>query len=475
MTLDIHNASLTKMNANLNVFSNLKHINLSENKIQHISASFLPKSLEILDASYNSIKYLPHDIHLLPNLKEVDFAGNPVFCDCDSISIREELLNMGVSIAHPVKCEYPKEHKGEMWQNVRCKQQTNLYDRMFGDAAYEGSGSEDLIEKSDTSIEKEFIRPTTEVKETTTESNDLEEGSGDDALLPTFTSNETNATDESTEVNEPVILPVGKGELSSGPVRACNFNCSTPSPIESNDTDSLPAPGLFEGIKIIANDLGIIDEHKEDNSTSEATSSEPLDSSTEAKGIVRNENITMDAEIMDKGLNTGDELSKMSESSDKQSHTSFIFLAVFLLAIVCLVVYVVIKKRSSARNNPTAPSNTEEKEDALEEVELLTKPVSGTEKNNGTPEAVPLINGHKANEDDGVKAVNVKEPEPKKEEDVQLRKNFEGRNTLTPEAKRVTIKAGEIPNSTPKTPVLVIRHMNSDGCIVTTPEVDQRV
>ncbi|KAF5281110.1 hypothetical protein FQR65_LT02976 [Abscondita terminalis] len=461
VTLDIRNASLTKVNANLNIFTNLKSLNLSNNKIRHVATSFLPKSLEVLDVSNNYIKYLPNDLHLLPKLKSVDFSGNPVNCDCDSVWVRDTLINRGVSIGKTVICDHPK---GKSWDAINCdRDPIDLFDVMLGDAAYEGSGSED-----------ELIQPTSKTEEETTIAQQVEEeeeGSGaGDILAPTPVSNEDNSnvtedSEESGEVKEPVILPVGKAELGSGVIRACNFNCSTPSPINTNDNDTLPAPGLFESIHMIANDLGIIDETKE--TTSAATIAEEVTNDE----VKRNETNASDAEIIDKGLNTDEELSKMSDSSSKQSYTSFVFLGLFFLAILCLVAYVIVKKRSRTRHVPPAPPNTEEKEETLEEVELLTKAITGNEKANGAPETVPLINGHKSSEDD------VKEPEPKKQDEVQLRKmeNFDDTNTITPEAKRVTIKAGEIPNSTPKTPVLVIRQKNSDGTIVTTPEVDQRV
>ncbi|KAF5288137.1 hypothetical protein FQA39_LY15481 [Lamprigera yunnana] len=479
VALDISNASLTKLNTNFAVFPNLKYLNLGTNKIQHVTSSLLPESLEVLDLSRNSIKYLPHDFGLLPNLKKVNFGSNPIFCDCDSVRVRDELSKLGVDFVDPVKCENPEEYKGKLWQVVKCKPRdsVNLFGEMQGDAPYEGSGAEEPLITSE-SIENEFIRHKLETQEpSVTEKVELE-GSGDDLIPETTENNEETTTEKDddynqvTEVIEPIILPVDKGQLNKDFVSPCNFNCSTPPPIETNDTDNLPAPGFFEGINILVNDLGIIDSTKQEPAS---TTAPTIETTSFVETLASDENLSENVTVVEsglneKGMNASEEL-KTPDTESKQSEGSYIFLGVFLAAIVCLVVYVFVKRRSSRRHVPVPAPTAEDKLDDLDEIELLQKPFGGGEKVNGTPEAVPLINGHtEKNDENNV----VNENEPKKDDEVQLRKNLDEMSPSAPEATRVTIKAGEIPNSTPKTPVLVMRHKSSDGSIVTTPEIDQR-
>ncbi|KAK5639696.1 hypothetical protein RI129_012188 [Pyrocoelia pectoralis] len=479
--LDVSNASITKMNINFNVLPNLKYLNLSWNKIQQVSPPFLPHTLEILDLSYNYIKYMPRNLHMLPKLKEVFFQGNPTYCDCDSVSVLDELIKNHI-IVHPPRCQYPKGYKGVMLQSIKCHD--NLFSDMQGDAPYEGSGYDDIQAPKQEEMEREFIVPgVTTAPDVVGEVIHVEEegsGSGsddvtpipdqyDDGTSPSTDEYDYGSNDNVTDIIEPIIMPVNRSDLGSVFVKPCNFDCSTPFPIDSrNETDESPSPNLLDGLLIVANDLGLIDEAK--NGTSTQAPNHTVEQTSEAETIIEH--------TTDRAIGVGEEKSgKITTEEESQSKTSYIFLGVFLIGILGIILYVMVKRFITRRNNRAPQPTTDYKSEPMEEVELLAKPPVDNGNQNGTPEMVPLINGNKDNksneEDDNIP--DVKEPEPKIEDGVELRKPPRKNIPVPSEMKRVTIKAGEIPNSTPKTPVLVTRHLNSDGDIITTPNLDQEV
>lgn len=478
--LHASNATITKMNANFNLLPNLKHLNLSWNKIQRVSSAFLPHSLEILDLSYNYIKHIPRNLHMLPKLKEVFLQGNPIYCDCDSVSVLDELIKNHI-IVHPPRCEYPKEYKGVMLQSIKCHD--NLFADMQGDAPYEGSGYDDIQAPKQEEMEREFIvHDVTTPPDVVHEVNVEEEGSGSGHDELTTTSDENDygsspstdeydygSNDNVTDIIEPIIIPVNKSDLGSVFVKPCNFDCSTPFPIDSgNETGESPSPNLLDGLLIVANDLGLIDEAK--NGTTTQAPNDTVEHTSEAETIIEH--------TTDRAIGVGEEKSgKITIEEETQSKTSYIFLGIFLVGIFGIILYVVVKKFITRRNNRAPEPTREYKGEPMEEVELLPKPPVDNGNQNGTTEVVPLINGNKDNKtnEENDHILDIKEPEPKIEDGVELRKPPRKSIPVPSEMKRVTIKAGEIPNSTPKTPVLVTRHLNSDGDIVTTPNLDHDV
>ncbi|KAF2881906.1 hypothetical protein ILUMI_24264 [Ignelater luminosus] len=520
VALDV-NGSTTKANPDLSHLHHLKRLTLTSNKIQEIVVAHLPKSLEYLDLSKNFITHPPQALELLPALKEVNLFGNPISCSCASLAVRDILLERGVTVAKRVKCESPENLRGKEWLTTTCDQNVeNLFGEMQGDAPYEGSGSGDVDlvtdneptekgNKWDTSIEDEFIPVSTsspspvelttaetefegsgDGNESTTEVVVLEEKQELSTVAPDYEDDDDEEenydylqTDE-PEVTEPPAVTMDMSLLNRGVVKACNFNCSTPSPLgHSNDTDVLPAPGFKEAIEIVVNDIF---GNAETTTTTTTTSTTTLTTtSTEAEKeketITTDKNGTLtDAELIEDDLNVKDRKENIEEPA-KQSNSTFIFLAVLLLVIICLVIYAIVKKRSINRSRQLQPNRPEEKEKIPEEVELIKKVNAETDKPNGTHETIPLMNGHNENQHKTAEEAlppdaNDASKQGEEYEDVELRpKKAEQKNLLTPEAKRVTIKASEIPNSTPKTPILVTRHVNSDGSVVTTPNVDQNV
>lgn len=514
---------------NLNILSHLKYLDLSANKLRRFRVDHLPKSIEYLDFSYNSIKEIPKDFDLLPRLKTISFVGNPINCDCASFSLRDKLIKNGVKFYKPLECSSPSEYSGKSFFLASCKDEgvEHLVDGMQGDAPYEGSGSGDgdgdggvVITDDefngqnrhfDSSIEDEFIVASDKKELSTSTSTSPSpnlmvfdssevEGSGDEMetsvniteIIPETTTfvNVTDVTEEDYEEEydwenaTEVETPFEETEIPPllvNHIPACNFNCSTPSPIEGvNDTsDLLPPPGVFEGMEILANDLNIIRELQTTTLTMTTVTAEATSLAEQSpENLTTTEITSPEVDILVDNINVKEESENVLEDQRKQSNSTFIFLAVLLLVIVSLIIYAIVKKRSMKRNVQLEAPPSEGKEILPEEIELLKKSVQDTGRLNGAPhESVPLMNGHNENKD----VQEEENPDTKKQvenypetNDIDLRqKTVEPNNCSPPETKRVTVKATEIPNATPKTPILVTRHVNSDGSIVTTPTIDQ--
>jgi len=122
--LDLENNKLTKLPRN--IFSKLLstwYINLRGNKIKSIHKfAFLyfgsrSNSRNQIDLRDNQIRFLSVD--LLSVLLErkgffkVNFAGNPVFCDCNVLNLREEAGDLLMETEHMV-CTGPPENEGRL-------------------------------------------------------------------------------------------------------------------------------------------------------------------------------------------------------------------------------------------------------------------------------------------------------------------------------------------------------------------------
>lgn len=528
-SLSLNNCGITKIEWNMTQFENLKVLSLKSNKLKFINVANLPTSLSYLDLSHNLIKILPEDLTSLIHLKKINIFGNPISCTCKSLGVRDHILRK-ISFEAIVKCDSPKSLHGRSFLSIHCKKDDieKLFSGMQGDAPYEGSGFEEEeiatndenIENNDhletePDIEDEFMlmgKSTTTAKalekheELTTTSLPIQpteiEGSGisddefkdNDNIGELINENSTipnllNEYDEDDEADKQAYSELSEelSEATEEPIdavnmslpSACNFNCSTPAPLEnSNETEVSPAPGLFEAAKMFFNDLDIFDDKSETTTVTTTTTTTAADivisvvKSTEPSFNNDTEPVA--------GVNETNEIKGKIKSGDvNESSSTYIFLFILLALVVSLIVFAIFKRRSIQRKRDDKKRKLEEIEGPAEEMKLLKKPViEVNNKPNGTNETVALINGNTDNQQNGVEPTDINLTNGKKldDEDVEIRRKIaDDTKLLTPEAKRVTVKASEIPNSTPKTPILVTRHLNSDGSIVTTPNSDQQM
>lgn len=453
-SLDLSHSSISSIDPDAVRLTKLKRLNLHSNGITAFNVEQLPKSLQVLDLSENKIADIPKSWHMLPRLKQLNLTGNPISCDCNSLKARDYLRKAKVDLVGPVACDSPSRLRGQSWVSVTspsCDESDGLFGDVQGDEPYEGSGSGDVgyisADGNDGNLtdDGEFIPVSEHSEKTTTPTtfDDGDEGSGDFGGVP------GSIYDEYEEEEERV------NNASLDGVHACHFNCSTPPPLEvENGTDVSPAPGLLDGIRIIASDLGIL-----------ASSSTPQPSTT----TLAPEPVTEDVVISKKADVANAEPTKvLDEPLPKEAsvlddaRSTYIFLAGLAVVMVCLIIYAVLRRRRRGNHRLRMQHRNGNKSEPAhpgEELKLLNKPSPPIEKVNGSHETSALMDNHKEDK-----------PDPASFEEVELRPKIkESNHLLTPPAKRVTIKATELPNSVPKTPILVTRHVSRDGNIVTTP------
>lgn len=428
--LDLSGNGITILN--LPPLPSLTHLNVSSNNVKNINPSVLPRSLVNLDISYNALSDIPKELALLQNLQYLNISGNPVHCSCPLIEVRNALKDANVIVNDPVLCATPSYLKKVSWNSDEICPSKGIWDQMLGD---EGSGSGDsaLVPEIGTygeKIEDEFL---TDLHSATSSTDNTEyEGSGDDI----------------------------ENEFRNNPPKPCYINCSTPPPLPANDTNSTIS--AIDGARILFEDISgkkveetttttkVPHVHEE---TIAPVSSKPLESVPSPKTDDEVNNSTTTAP-------------STAVAAPKKSRSTYILLAVLCIVIVMIIVFAIYKTRTNRRNKKrrqTDADNGINKKPMQEMTELapLTKlpdqEVNNTHKTNGTK------NGKTVEETEDYN------------DGVELRKKQESEALLTPEAKRVTIKAGEIPGSVPRTPLLVNRHISSDGNVITIPSLDQRV
>ncbi|XP_063929033.1 protein windpipe [Zophobas morio] len=450
-SLDLSRNTIPALPSQFPYLPKLRNFNISNNQLRDVTFSQLPKNLRIIDLSHNSIANFPKDWSSLKQLEILHFHDNPIDCDCDNLAIYEQLLKGGIVIPESLTCYSPKEFHGRSLNSVNCSLiKENLLNSMLGDQEL-GSGAEDFDTHEEYSKLAEEDEEFFKAEQLSTEHVEDElEGSGDEGsgFIP--------------------ILPIPEKP------KACHFNCSTPRPIGLDDEkNASPPPSVQEQAKILFEDV-ILPEQV----TTPTTPAPVPEAETEPQK--EKEPVEID-EMMDKRIITNDVetvptndtiVSEMERASFENSSSKSVYIIVGLLIafVSFLLVYYINKKRNQKKRNNRKRNKSHENGFGEEMKPLgksaeVQKPVE--QLNSKLPESAPLLNGQNGKIAD---ENNVKSPPENDEDDlenVELRKP-DKEESLTPQPERVTIKAGELPDSVPKTPLLVQRHVNSDGEIVTT-------
>jgi hypothetical protein len=445
-SLDLSNNAVASLPSQFPYLPKLKNLNLTNNHLGYVSFSQLPPNLQVLDLSKNSIENFPKDWTALKQLKTLHFHDNPIQCDCDNLSIYEQLAR-GVEIPEVPICNYPKEFHGRPVNTVNCSLiRENLLNSMLGDEP--GSGMEEFGEFEDhpslIDDQEEFINAeevtTYKAEEDLNEEGSGEEGSGD--LIP--------------------ILPI-----YSSP-KACHFNCSTPRPVGVNDeTDASPPPNEKEQVRIVLEDIFQFDSTTPTTEPATHPATEPTLPAKEEPIYVK-ESDKSEVETFPTNDTVLGEMERAS-FENSSNHSVYIIVALLVAFVVFIAIYYVNKRRNQKRRNQRKRNKSNENGFG-EEMKPLGKSTENAKPveqiNSKVPETAPLLNGQngKVNED---KPEPVDDQNKEEEEEIELRKN-DIRDSLTPQPERVTIRASEISDSIPKTPQFVHRQLNSDGEFVTT-------
>lgn len=447
--LDLSHNQIEVLPAYFPYLPKLRTLILSNNQLHHIVLQNLPKKLEILDVSNNKIWNFPQDWVSAKHLKTFYFHGNPIDCDCSNLIIYEQLLLGGVILPEIPRCHVPKEFFERPLNTVNCSIITdNLLNSMLGD---EGSGEPDLETHYEENVpvinedQDEFLEAKTEVNAavgmSANENEDDDEGSG---LIP------INPISEHSEIP-----------------KACHVNCSTPKPIGSNDEkNASPPPSLKEQVGIVLEDIFNTDQKPSSPVTPQEGKEEPIILKESDKSLVET-------------FPTNDTIiGEMERASIQSSNPQTVYIVVGLLVAfgVFMAIYYVNKQRNkkkrgqnpSKRNKPNENGFGEEMKPmgkSAEKPPIVVPPLAKVNSKTSVAEEVPLLNGHNGKIDNN----GLKPPgdDDYDDDNVELRKPHK-QELLTPQLERVTIKAGEIPDSVPRTPLLVHRQVNNDGEIITT-------
>lgn len=463
--LDMSHNSIASL-SNFPNLPKLTSLNVNHNKIKYISAEALPKTLKEIDVSSNYINHIPKNFLDLKQLKSVYLKNNPISCTCDTITVRNLMIKAGVTLSDRVECQTPYEYSGKSWNSVACYTDTNeLSDDMIGDEAGSGEASQPDLgtvnnsddEEGTEEIEPEYIPQISSGSSTEAPFVELDEGSGG---YPIYFQNETNNANQNvTEKEEEEVEGSGlDGQAVQVEPKACYYECSTPKLNITNST--APAPNIHEEVINLFNEVRGVTAEKPIEKEEEPKITTPATARDDKSHVNLKTEIINEADKLPSG-----ELERQLEKPNTKMSTTFVVVCALLALMVALVVYSVYKRRSRRNRRGTVNKETEGKE-LMPICRPQTEPIS---------EKAPLMNGQNGTNtvkplEDSIPKIDEDESDfgniVEEEEDVQLR-NKENENLLTPKMERVTIQAKEL--SAPKTPVLVNRHLNDDGSIITTP------
>lgn len=500
VSLTMSNASINKVDPKLKYLKNLKYLDLSHNNVQvlsipaltnlktlklngnnlkYINMTALPQNIDTLDISHNLLVQIPKDWRSLRSLKTLHFYKNPMDCDCNNVLNYDRLVKSGIVVPEAVTCHSPKKYIGKDISAVNC----SLDDIMLYDEPDLGSGDppDEDINEDVMNIPLVSEKEDEDVQESNTF---IDDRLPQEDLIPAGTTEDTLGE----------ALEEGSGDEGSGfyvnfqkETLGCIENCSTPGPVGANDEEhASPLPSPIDQAKILFDDINIFKEATTTPSTSTSTTTTtPVVEPRIVKAVapsVKTSSKQDDVEIIANDTKTG-ELERAS-AAPQNSTAVYAIVGVGLFLAVVFIACFIKKRRSKKRDN----KRRELPNSVGEEMKPLSKSANDKPLLNSSnvPEHVPLINGQNGKPKDDTpilktftplahpETVQEEEEEPEQEniqredpDGVEMRQKPVP-ELLTPPRERVTIKETEIPDSIPKTPLLVHRQRNSDGEIVTT-------
>lgn len=373
-----------------------------------------------------------------------------MFCSCALVEVRNALKVANVVVSDPVLCAAPPHFRGASWENEEICPKASIWDQMLGDGAVydgSGSGSSEFVPEPETGtyggkIEDEFLTDL-HPENASTEDTDYE-GSGDDI----------------------------EKEFRNNPPKPCYINCSTPPPLYSNDTSKTIS--ALDGARILFEDIsGKKLEETATTSSTEATVDETFVAVTTKPLESEVPNEIQKTSRSEEEVNSTTTAPSTAVAAPKKSKSTYILLAVLCIVIVMIIVFAIYKSRTNRRNKKRRQTDADNgiNKKPMQEMTELSPLTKGPELE---ANSTHLTNGTKNGK--AVEETKLKDDDrPDDNDGVELRRKHESEALLTPETKRVTIKASEIPGSVPRTPLLVNRHISSDGNVITTPSLDQRL
>lgn len=465
----------------------LTHLYLSHNRLQQFTASDLPKSVKHLDLSSNRIAVLTDISKLLPNLREINLNDNLLTCECDYLKYRDSLQLNDVHIVRPANCYTPENVRGISSLSVYCVSGKVTYDDLGHMLADEPGSGEDVSAFAAASTSSDVFNFDATEEGTATGDEDDFDNDNEYFRINIFNSSKTDSWENFLEGSGSAYLdPVGgsgDGEfipISPDPeVPHCYYNCSTPAP--DNDTSITEPP-----VSIKQEISRFLDEINGQTTTTTVSTTTVTTTTTQPpvhEEVVEKNAATISETVVKSGES---EKSRASVDAPKQSQTTentsknnntttYVIVGVLFAAMVALVVYVVVKRNKRNASNRRPASNHEAKEPSPVEMKPLMSVQAQPYKPIPPVERTPLINGQNGTNKKSEAEEPLKDETDRNspvengldEDEPQIRPKKEDDAVLTPGTKRVTIQAKEL--SSPKSPLLIHRHVGDDGKIISSP------
>ncbi|KAH8269628.1 hypothetical protein KR018_010962 [Drosophila ironensis] len=262
----------------------LKRLNLKHNRISSEKLRKLPQHLQVLNLQHNDITYLPLELTHMHQLRQLELSHNEINCSCQTLEVRNWLVERIVYMEHPVTCSYPLEYKGRSWLQLKqeeiCqKERHHAYnpeaeenELMMGDqpAVASAEHEEDVEELGNFFMPISHGNPAGTVKKVRSSSEPLPgdqvEGSGD-----------------LTETNMELLAPADKAEEESADAPATSQEddaVEQPEVTEDDDDNEASGSGggalIIPAVHIVSDDVD--EESKEDQQDGdEEKDNKPLD------------------------------------------------------------------------------------------------------------------------------------------------------------------------------------------------------
>lgn len=360
--LDLSKNQLTKL-TKLN--NRIRSLDLSRNRLTSSEIVKISPKIRILNLSYNQITRLPLDVMHFRSLKSINLIGNRIDCSCETLTVRDWLYQNSVWIGKHTICASPLEVRHQPWDKVSINKMCSIAEQINDENKIElHSRSSREVELSDFVAEEflPFDSHSILKRQVPNDENlgDIVEGSGSD--------------DVPEDVND--MLDVGSGEGSGTDP---DINIESIENVSPEDYDDIPeedGSGSGYGLTDASGHIGILEEEEEEDYS---TTEEPLDKKPIALDIFEGSKEGFDttigpSEVIEPIIQqihrdpaerlsenavkpAGNSLIEPSVASDssagetkkEEGKSTYVLLAILGILLVCLIGYVIVKRRKNRR------------------------------------------------------------------------------------------------------------------------------
>nr|XP_016929910.1 protein windpipe [Drosophila suzukii]XP_016929911.1 protein windpipe [Drosophila suzukii]XP_016929912.1 protein windpipe [Drosophila suzukii] len=402
----------------------LKRLSLKHNRLTSDKLRKLPQHLQVLNLQHNNITHLPLELTHMHQLRQLELSHNAINCSCQTLEVRNWLVERLVYMEHPVICSYPLEFRGRPWLQLKqdeiCKKEqyqwfdseTDENELMMGDQPAAASGEhedEDELAKDFLPIDRKIVATSKKARSPQEPlPNDQVEGSGDlsernmELQVPTEDVAEPEAAEsqvakavvDTPEIEENIVKDDDEDAEGSGSGGGLLIIPDI-SKVKIASEDELDGKQEESDVKpvenpetIFSNDIGIFEGAQEEN--------KPVEEEVIVPVVLTKLETGVDSDVVTDGpLDSSKEsedilTAKMGKSQDDSSAIYYL-LAVIGLIVVGLVLFVAIKRCKYDSNAAARDAEAQRQTELLDmDKKQLGKPLHKNGHGNGQ-EHSPLI------------------------------------------------------------------------------------